>query len=92
MIKKVPNHPILTIILNIFSIAAVFGFAFGLYGLANLFLLKPEDMNVEAVTRFTAICIISCVIASPITYVLLKKARRIVAEDISQGKISKRVY
>lgn len=92
MLRKVPNHPVLTFFLNVFSVAAVFGGVFGCYGLAEIFLLKPDNLNIEAATSFTIICFVTFVIAYPISKAILKKAKMVVVEDISRGNISKRVY
>jgi len=79
--EKYPGHPILTFLQNVFLIISVFGFAFCAYSLACLFWLKPEDMNVEFTTMSAIVLGIAFVVFCPLTIIVSKKGRSLVAKE-----------
>lgn len=84
--EKYPGHPILTFFQNLFLIVSVFGFAFCAYSLACLFWLKPDDMNVEFTTNTAIVLGIAFVVCCPLTIIVSKKGRSLVAKEPPQKR------
>ena len=79
--EKYPGHPILTFLQNLFLIVSVCSFAFCAYSLACLFWLKPENMNVEFTTMSAIVLGIAFVVCCPLTIIVSKKGRSLVAKE-----------
>lgn len=75
------GHPILSFLRNLFFVVSVFGFCFSAYSLACLFWLKPDNMNVEFTTMSAIVLGIAFVVCCPITVILSKKGRKLVAKE-----------
>lgn len=75
------GHPILSLFRNLFYVVSVFSFFFGLYALAELFLLKPENMDVETMTKVAIILGIAFVVCCPLTIILSKKGKSLEANN-----------
>ena len=84
--EKYPGHPILTFLQNVFLIISVFGFAFCAYSLACLFWLKPEDMNVEGTAKAAIILGAAFIVFCPLTIIVSKKGRKLVAQETPQKR------
>lgn len=84
--ERFPNHPVLSFFQNVFAVISVFSIAFCLYSVACLYWLKPENMNTEFTQKAASVLGAAFIISCPVTVILTKKGRRLVAEEKEQKK------